>query len=160
MANRSNGKVASGTRSLRTVGYLVKVLSQLNHRRIQVLLQPYDLTPFHCLVLRCLWEEDGLPVSDITQRLQEVGGTMTGVLDRMEDRQLVSRVRDRDDRRVFRIYLTKKGKELEDEIMPLLDGSRKQLFKGISQKDLSFFSKLAEQLIANCEEILAEDDDR
>ena len=69
----------------RGVGYRIKVLSLLLGRVLQQSLQPYDLTPFHWLVLNCLWREDGLAVSVIGDKLQQVGGTMTGVLDRMEE---------------------------------------------------------------------------
>jgi len=35
-------------------------------------------------VLCCLWEEDEAATSGIGEKLQQVGGTLTGVLDRME----------------------------------------------------------------------------
>jgi DNA-binding MarR family transcriptional regulator len=108
MAQRTS--VKANDNPSQSIGYLMKVLSQFNMRRMQVLLDPYDLTPFHWFVLRTLWAENGLPVTEITARLQEVGGTMTGVIDRMEDRGLVSRVRDPADRRISRVFLTKKGK--------------------------------------------------
>jgi DNA-binding MarR family transcriptional regulator len=152
MAQRASERTLAERKS---IGYLIKILSQLNYRCFQLVMAPYDLTPFHWLVLRCLWKENGLPVSNITQRLQEVGGTMTGVLDRMEERGLVSRVRDPADRRVFRVFLTKKGQDLEDELMPVVEQVRKRLLKGISQRDQTVFEKVAEQMVENCQEILS-----
>ena len=156
MAKKPAGRSTGKPRNFRSAGYLIKVLSQLHYRRAQFLLQPFDLTPFHWLVLRCLSEEDGLPVSEITQRLQEVGGTMTGVIDRMEERELVSRVRDASDRRIYRVYLTKKGQEVERQLRPLAERSRKRLYKGISPKNLALFESLCEQMITNCQESLQE----
>jgi DNA-binding MarR family transcriptional regulator len=92
----------------RGVGYRIKVLSQLLHRLLQARLDPFDLTVFHWLVLNLLWKKDGLAVSEIGDKLQQVGGTMTGVIDRMEERGLISRKRDPEDRRVWRIWLTAK----------------------------------------------------
>jgi len=66
------------------MGYRIKLLSQLLSRKFQERLEPYGLTPFHWVVLCCLWEEDGLATSSIGEKLQQVGGTLTGVLDRME----------------------------------------------------------------------------
>jgi MarR family transcriptional regulator, organic hydroperoxide resistance regulator len=151
MAQRSAARRSTEQKS---IGYLIKILAQLNHRRLQSVLAPYDLTPFHWLVLRCLWQENGVAVSSITERLQEVGGTMTGVLDRMEERGLVSRVRDPADRRIFRVFLTKKGQELEAELGPLVEQSRKKLLKGIVQRDLALFERIAERLMSNCKDIL------
>lgn len=77
----------------RGIGYRIKVLSQLLGRLLQSRLEPFDLTPFHWLVLNCLWRQDGLAVSELGDKLQQVGGTMTGVLDRMEGRGLIFRER-------------------------------------------------------------------
>jgi DNA-binding MarR family transcriptional regulator len=139
---------------LQSIGYKIKILSQLSQRRLQLMLAPYDLTPFHWLVLRCLWIENGLPISDISQRLQEAGGTMTGVLDRMEERSLIVRVKDPSDRRVWRVFLTKKGQELESELMPVLQYNRKHFTKGIAPKDLQTFERVMDTLMTNCRAML------
>ncbi|WP_242724379.1 hypothetical protein [Microcoleus vaginatus] len=36
-----------------------------------------------------MWQQDGLPTSSIGDKLQQVGGTLTGASDRMEARGLV-----------------------------------------------------------------------
>ncbi|HAZ44503.1 MAG TPA: MarR family transcriptional regulator [Cyanobacteria bacterium UBA11369] len=94
------------------LGYKLKLASQLMYRDFLERLEPYGLTPFHYLVLCCLWEEDGLSTSGIADKLKQLGATLTGVVDRMEDRNLVYRERDRDDRRIVRIWLTEEGKRL------------------------------------------------
>ncbi len=94
------------------LGYKVKLLSQLMYRDFLERLEPYGITPFHYLVLCCLWEEDGLSTSGIADKLKQLGATLTGVVDRMEDRQLVYRARDSSDRRIVRIWLTEEGKRL------------------------------------------------
>jgi MarR family transcriptional regulator, organic hydroperoxide resistance regulator len=131
------------------MGYRIKVLSQLLHRRLSDGLAPLGLTPFHWLVLSCLWEEDGLPTSSIGDKLQQVGGTLTGVLDRMEERGLVQRERDRRDRRVWRIWLTDAGKELETVLPPIALELREQAMQGISHREREIFSQLLDQAIAN-----------
>jgi MarR family transcriptional regulator, organic hydroperoxide resistance regulator len=71
-----------------SLGYRIKLLGQLTNRRLQEVLEPFGLTPFHWLVLCCLWQEDGLATSSIGDKLQQVGGTLTGVIDRMEEREV------------------------------------------------------------------------
>jgi len=94
------------------LGYKVKLVSQLMYRDFLERLAPYELTPFHYLVLCCLWEEDGLSTSGIAANLKQLGATLTGVVDRMEARSLVYRERDEKDRRIVRIWLTEEGKAL------------------------------------------------
>ena len=101
------------------LGYKLKLASQLMYRDFLDRLEPYGLTPFHYLVLCCLWEENGLPTSGIAERLKQLGATLTGVVDRMEQRNLVYRQRDERDRRIVRIWLTDEGKKLKD-VLPSL----------------------------------------
>jgi MarR family transcriptional regulator, organic hydroperoxide resistance regulator len=131
------------------IGYRLKLLSQLMTRKFQERLDPFGLTPFHWVVLCCLWEEDGLATSGISEKLQQVGGTMTGVLDRMEERKLIHRERDEHDRRIWRIWLTEEGKHLETVLPPLALDLREKVLDGLSTSEQQLFSALIDQAIAN-----------
>lgn len=132
-----------------SLGYRLKLLGQLGTRRLQEILEPFGLTPFHWLVLCCLWQEDGLPTSSIGDKLQQVGGTLTGVIDRMEERGLVRRERDTRDRRIWRIWLTDAGTELQDVLPPLVARMRDLAVEGFSQPDRQLFSQLVDRAILN-----------
>ena len=132
-----------------SMGYRVKLLSQLLTRKFTERLEPFGLTPFHWLVLCCLWQEDGLPTSSIGEKLQQVGGTLTGVLDRMEERSLVRRERDSGDRRIWRIWLTDAGRELETVLPPIAAELSEEAMRGISYDEREQFSQILNQAIAN-----------
>jgi DNA-binding MarR family transcriptional regulator len=131
------------------LGYRIKLLSQLLTRKFQEQLEPFGLTPFHWVVLCCLWEEDGLATSSIGEKLQQVGGTLTGVLDRMEDRGLIRRERDQHDRRVWRIWLTDAGRNLEGILPPIAVELRECALKGIPHAEREQLSEMLDQVIAN-----------
>lgn len=131
------------------LGYRLKLLSQLLSRRFQERLEPFGLTPFHWVVLCCLWEEDGLPTSGIGEKLQQVGGTLTGVLDRMEERGLIRRERDRNDRRVWRIWLTDAGRQLQEELPPIALELCEQATQGMSAAEREMLSDCVDRAIAN-----------
>jgi DNA-binding MarR family transcriptional regulator len=132
-----------------SMGYRLKLLSQLMARNFQERLEPLGLTPFHWVVLCCLWSEDGLATSAIGQKLQQVGGTLTGVLDRMEERGLIFRERDRQDRRMVRIWLTDTGRELETVLPPIALELYERVMTGFSNEEQQQFSQLIERAIAN-----------
>ena len=118
-------------------------------RQFQDVLEPYGLTPFHWVVLCCLWEQDGLATSDIGERLCQVGGTLTGVIDRMEERGLVRRERDQRDRRIWRIWLTDDGRKLENVLPPLAVAVREKVFRGLSLEEQQVLSQWIDVMIAN-----------
>ncbi len=136
-------------RAPHSTGYRIKLLSQLLYRKFSDRLEPFGLTPFHWLVLCCLWQEDGLPTSGIGEKLQQVGGTLTGVLDRMEERGFVRRARDPADRRICRIWLTDSGKDLENVLPQIVADLHDETWAGVSAQEREQFSQLLNQAIAN-----------
>lgn len=132
-------------------GYKAKLVSQLMYRDFLERLEPYGLTPFHYLVLCCLWEEDGLPTSGIAEKLKQVGALLTGVLDRMETRNLVYRERDLYDRRVVRIWLTPEGKKLKDVLPAVGEQTINKALEGVSERDRATAMKVFEQIVQNFE---------
>ena len=77
------------------------------------LLEPLGLTYPQYLVLLALWQEDGLPVKQLGDRLGLDSGTLTPLLQRLEKSGFVARVRDKGDQRVVRIHLTADGRALK-----------------------------------------------
>jgi DNA-binding MarR family transcriptional regulator len=77
------------------------------------LLEPLGLTYPQYLVMLVLWDGDDLSVGDLGEALGLDSGTLTPLLKRMEEGDLVQRTRDRDDERVVRVSLTKAGHALE-----------------------------------------------
>lgn len=76
------------------------------------LLEPLGLTYPQYLVMLVLWEQDGLGVSEMGDRLFLDSGTVTPLLKRMEAAGLLQRVRATDDERKVRIELTTAGRKL------------------------------------------------
>jgi MarR family transcriptional regulator, organic hydroperoxide resistance regulator len=131
------------------LGYKVKLVSQLMYRDFLGRLEPYGLTPFQYLVLCCLWEEDGLSTTGIADKLKQLGATLTGVVDRMEDRSLVYRERDLGDRRIIRIWLTDEGRQLM-YILPAIGAQTiDKATVGIPKAQQVAFVRLLDQIIAN-----------
>ena len=81
-------------------------------RSYSPMLEPLGLTYPQYLVLLVLWEEDGLSVKRLGQRLSLDSATLTPLLKRLETQKIVERRRDTEDERVVRIHLTPEGNAL------------------------------------------------
>jgi DNA-binding MarR family transcriptional regulator len=77
------------------------------------LLDELGLTYPQYLALLALWEQDGLTVSDLGERLHLDSGTLTPLLKRLETAGLLSRLRDVQDERRVLIRLTAAGRQLK-----------------------------------------------
>lgn len=83
----------------------------------QPLLDELGITYPQYLVLLTLWEEDGVRVSRIGERLHLDSGTLTPLLKRLEAHELVERRRSSEDERVVEVFLTAAGKRLKKRAM-------------------------------------------
>lgn len=79
------------------------------------LLEPLGLTYTQYTIMLILWEQDGVTLKFIAQRLGQKSGSLTPVIKRMETQGLVKRVRGKDDDRALCIALTKTGKDLRSQ---------------------------------------------
>jgi len=79
------------------------------------LLQALGLTYPQYLAMLVLWEEDGLTVGEISQRLLTDPGSLTPLLKRLESEGLLKRSRSREDERVVLVQLTDKGRDLQEQ---------------------------------------------
>ncbi|MGE8129249.1 MarR family winged helix-turn-helix transcriptional regulator [Methylobacterium sp. NPDC080182] len=90
-------------------------------RAYRNLLGRHELTYPQYLVLLVLWEQDGLSVKEIGNRLFLDSGTLTPLLKRLEASGRVRRARDRVDERQVSIFLTAAGEALREELACLPD---------------------------------------
>jgi DNA-binding MarR family transcriptional regulator len=82
-------------------------------RLYKPMLDQLELTYPQYLVMLVLWEQDGLMVSELGQRLSLDSGTLTPLLKRLEASGYVSRIRDVKDERRVHISLTAAGRRLK-----------------------------------------------
>ena len=79
------------------------------------LLDRIGLTYPQYLVMLVLWEQDGVTVSELGERLFLDSGTLTPLLKRLEAQGQIARLRDVQDERRVRITLTAEGRALRDQ---------------------------------------------
>jgi MarR family transcriptional regulator, organic hydroperoxide resistance regulator len=79
------------------------------------LLETLDLTYPQYLAMLVLWEQDGVSVSALGERLFLDSGTLTPLLKRMEEKGLLRRQRSAQDQRRVEVFLTPHGTDLKTE---------------------------------------------
>ncbi|AOP35756.1 MarR family transcriptional regulator [Leptospira tipperaryensis] len=85
------------------------------------ILEELGLTYPQYLVLLILWKEDGCNVKEIGKKLYLDSGTLTPLLKRLEESELVHRKRSSEDERSVQIFLSSKGKKLKEKAVCVPD---------------------------------------
>ena len=84
-------------------------------RRYTPLLRKLNLTYTQDITMLALWEQDGVTVNELGQRLYLDSGTMTPLLKKLESQGLVARARDAEDERRVIVRLTDTGRALREQ---------------------------------------------
>jgi len=82
------------------------------------LFQEFGVTEQQWRVLRVLWEQKHLTSAQISILTLLPSPSLVGILDRLEKKELVKRLRSSSDRREINITITDKGRELQSDVMP------------------------------------------
>jgi len=94
-----------------------------------------DITASQFQVLHRLWDGDGILTSTLTRDICSDGGTITGLLDRLEAKGLIRRERSADDRRAVQVFLTPAGRALQAPLMQVLTALNEQALEGFQARE-------------------------
>jgi MarR family transcriptional regulator, organic hydroperoxide resistance regulator len=79
------------------------------------LLEPLDLTYPQYLVMLALWEQDAVPIKHLVDATRLDAGTLTPILRRLEQKELITRRKGIEDERQWLIVLSGAGQRLRDK---------------------------------------------
>jgi len=91
--------------------------------------------------------DEGIPSHELAKELNCNASNMTGLIDRMEQNNLVYRVHCKDDRRVWLIKLTEEGKKLKEELMPRHQKNIEERMGVLTQEELKTLKSLLNKLM-------------
>lgn len=109
-------------------------------------LAPYGVTPVQFALLHLLWSQDGQSGAALGTRLQIDSATITGVLDRLANAELLERRPDPTDRRINLIFLTEQGRALRTPLNAVMDALNEELFGQFTDTDADRLRSMVAQL--------------
>lgn len=117
-----------------------------SHKKLEADLDKVGLTPPQFYVLATIGYAGGLPFGEIGHKLMVTVSNLTGIVDRLEEKKLVVRKRDDNDRRVVHVVLTDKGTKLYKTTIPLFERSVAEVFAMLSRPEQKEIAALLRKL--------------
>ena len=114
--------------------------------RVEPLLVAHGLTMTQLGVLEAILHKGALTHRELGRKVLTSAGNMTDVVDKLEARGLVRRVRDPADRRLVRVELTEKGAVLIRRLFPRHAADIAHAMAGLSPADLHQLGELLRRL--------------
>ncbi len=132
-------------------GYVLNSLSMMINKYLQAVFKEagYEITIPQWAVLNRLWEEDGISQNELTGRVTKDRHNLSRILTVMERNQLIYREADDIDKRLQMVFLTEKGRELKDGLVPLVRDAIKSVFHGITYQELQALYSVQDKVARN-----------
>ena len=124
------------------VNFLLTKAQQTVYQYFKSRLADFDVTPVQYGILASLWLNDGQSPSQIACSLNLDSSTITGLLDRMENKQLLQRQPDAQDRRALRVFLTETGKELRVPLEKVVEEANVYVLEHLGSEEQDELKKL------------------
>jgi DNA-binding MarR family transcriptional regulator len=122
--------------------FLLAKAYQKAHGNLKKRLYAHGLTPIQFLILEALLEEDGLSAGDIGKRLVLDNATLSGVLDRMAEKEWVLKQADPNDKRFVRVHLTRKAKGLKEDLGAERERANEEILRDLSIEEKVLLKRL------------------
>lgn len=100
------------------------------------------ITPEQFGLMTHLWKQDGLSQQELAVLTCRDRANVTRLIDILEREGIVERRDDSTDRRVFKIFLTKKGKDIEDKMADVAKQAIKDATQGVTKEELEICMKV------------------
>jgi len=131
------------------LGFLIHETSHALSLGYSAIMAPLGLTRPQVRVLVWADHVPGITQAELCERLNSSPMAMTGLLDRMEGKDLVKRVEDPKDRRVKRIYLTEGALKLKPDMDALAERYKVTVRQGLSAEDIAAAQRVLATMKAN-----------
>jgi DNA-binding MarR family transcriptional regulator len=137
------------------LGMLLRAADMDFNRHLRDELARHDVTFGQFQHLRNLWVENGLTQAELSRRIGIEMASSTAILDSLETRRLVTRVRNATDRRKINVFLTPAGAALKKPLMACAARVNKAARRGLTDAELAKVFELVGRIIANLEALRA-----
>jgi DNA-binding MarR family transcriptional regulator len=132
-----------------SAAYLMRRILTCMSGEVDEALEPRGLTSAQWFPLFKLYLGQASTVAELARQCQLDAGAMTRLLDRLEDKGLVARVRSSEDRRVVNLELTREGRQAAKEIPGVLCKVQNDFLQGLSVEEWQQLKDLLRRVLDN-----------
>jgi DNA-binding MarR family transcriptional regulator len=134
---------------LETMQRIQKLMVSVRKRQRPLFLraiQPFNVTTQQYYILRVLFENGVARVNHLAEEMKVKPSAITIIVNKLVERELVTREYDEQDRRAVNINLTSSGEEIVRKVRRLHDEMMRRYFAHFSEEEVKMFVTLYEKL--------------
>ncbi len=137
-------------------GFLISQIKQMSGRLFNQLLLKKNVDAFNGeqgRILYILWQEDSITIRELANRTGLAVTTLTSMLDRMEQAELIVRKSDPDDRRKTLIQLGENARSLQKDYEEVSTEMGSLFYQGFNKQEILQCERYLIKILENMQEI-------
>ena len=108
-----------------------------------------DISLDQWMVLGPVWQLESASQKELGEMCLKDKTNITRIIDALEEKNLVVRIEDQIDHRIKRVVLTNAGKQLFFDVLPIMEKTREEVKKDISDQDIDTFKIVLSKILEN-----------
>ena len=132
-----------------SMGYLMRIIMGVVAQEVEREMEPFGLTDAQWKPLLRLYLRQANTVAELARCCEMDAGSMTRLLDRVEAKGLLRRVRSSEDRRVVNIELTPDGLAAAAQIPVILSRVQNNALRGFSETEWRSLQDFLQRIFTN-----------
>ena len=136
-------------------GFLISQIKLIGGRVFEKILARENISEFNGAqgkILYVLWQRDNISIIELSKLVGLANTTLTSMLDRMEEAELIKRLPDPDDRRKNLIVLTDKAASLQGKYDQVSQEMNEVYYKDFTEEEIMEFERYLQRVLKNVKE--------
>jgi MarR family transcriptional regulator, organic hydroperoxide resistance regulator len=131
-----------------SITYLFTAFAAKHRDSLDKLMKEIGLHGGQVFVLNVLWESDGSSQADVVKQLKISAPTVYNMVVRLAETGFVEIIKDENDARIMRVFLTAKGREIKTRVLEQWEKLENRTFANLTEPEKMMFGMLLQKIVA------------
>jgi MarR family transcriptional regulator, organic hydroperoxide resistance regulator len=130
-----------------SITYLFTSFATKHRDNLDKLMKEIGLHGGQIFVLNALWNNDGLSQAELVKQLNVSAPTVYNMVVRLSETGFVQVIKDENDARIMRVFLTGKGDEIKGSVLEQWSKLEEQTFANLTEPEKMMFGMLLQKIV-------------
>jgi len=131
------------------IGKYLSIINRKGNVFITKEISKFGIGSGQVMFLMELYKKDGISQEELSEGLNIDKATTCRAIKKLEESEFLTRVKDKKDKRAYKLYLTQKSKDMEESIRDVLRICEDHISKNLSEEEVKTLAMILKKICIN-----------
>lgn len=131
------------------IGKYLSIINRKGNVFITKEISKFGIGSGQVMFLMELYKKDGISQEELSEGLNIDKATTCRAIKKLEEAEFLTRVKDKNDKRAYKLYLTQKSKDMEESIRDVLRICEDHISKNLSEEEVKTLAMILKKICIN-----------